>query len=78
MERLALKPEEAARLLGVSTATVYRSIKAKEIDAERIGGRILIPAAALVARFGEPVEVNTITDRSIWERIAAGGTIGFK
>lgn len=57
MERLALTPTEAARLLGVSKSTVYRAIKRGEIATEIVSGKKLIPARSLVERFGEPVEM---------------------
>jgi hypothetical protein len=57
MIRLGLTPAEAAALLGRSTASIYRAIKLGEIDHEVISGCIVIPAAPLIARFGEPVDV---------------------
>lgn len=56
--RFALTVDEAAHMLGVSPSTVYRSIKSGEVVAERIAGRLVIPARALSLRFGEPVEVD--------------------
>jgi excisionase family DNA binding protein len=38
---------EAAVLLGVHRHTIYNAIRAKELPARRLGGRYLIPIAAL-------------------------------
>lgn len=46
-ERLAVSPEEAARLLGIGRTTLYRAIRRKEIRAIKIGGRRLVPVAEL-------------------------------
>lgn len=58
MERFALTPKEAAAMLGVHVTTVYRAIKAGEIPTEIVSNRKLIPARALVEKFGEPVPVK--------------------
>jgi excisionase family DNA binding protein len=39
----AYGPEEAAKLLGKGTATIWRWIRSEKILAVRIGGRTLIP-----------------------------------
>lgn len=57
MMRLGLTPQEAADLLGVSVRTIYRAMARGEIETEIISGRKVIRAAALVERFGEPIEV---------------------
>lgn len=46
-EKLTLSVLEAARLLGVGRTTVYQAIKRNEIPHLTVGGRILIPTAAL-------------------------------
>lgn len=56
--RLGLSPNEVAALLGVSRSTIYRAMARGEIAFEVVSGKKVIPAAALVARFGEPVEVE--------------------
>ena len=43
MRRRDLLGPEAARLLGVSPASLYRAIARNEIPSLRIGGRVLIP-----------------------------------
>ena len=59
--RLGLKPREVADLLGMSVRSVYRAIAAGEIPAERIAGCTVVPAAALVARFGDPVDLEVLS-----------------
>jgi len=45
---LAVKPEEAARMLGIGRNLVYEMIKSGEIPAVRLGERrLLVPIAAL-------------------------------
>lgn len=55
--RFALTPREAAEMMGVSLSTVYRAMAREEIPFELVSGKKMIPARALVERFGEPVEV---------------------
>lgn len=57
MERFALTPKEAAEMIGCSVTTIYRAIKRDEIPAVLVSGKKLIPASALVAKFGPSVEV---------------------
>jgi excisionase family DNA binding protein len=38
---------ETARALGISKASAYKAIECGEIPSIRIGGRILVPTAAL-------------------------------
>lgn len=46
--QLAVKPKEAAKMLGISTNLIYKMIKAGEIQAIRLGPRrLLVPVAAL-------------------------------
>lgn len=52
-QRLTLTVEEAARLLGCGRATAYLGIKSGEIPALRVGRRILVPRARLLALLGE-------------------------
>lgn len=56
MTRLGYHPDEVAGMLGLSRASVYRAIKRGDIPAERVAGRLIVPAAALRAKFGEPIE----------------------
>ncbi|WP_350172381.1 helix-turn-helix domain-containing protein [Erythrobacter sp.] len=46
-ERLAFKPEEAAKLLGVSRSRVFQLIKTGELSSVRYGRTRLIPMSAI-------------------------------
>jgi excisionase family DNA binding protein len=65
MERLMLKPREAAESIGIGRTQLYRLVKAKIIPSCRIGNSIRIPVAALrawaeaQARIEEPSGVPT-------------------
>ena len=47
MERKAVRPTEAARLLGVSRETVYVLMRSGQLRSVRLGRARLIPVAAL-------------------------------
>jgi excisionase family DNA binding protein len=47
MEKLLLRPNEAAEIVGIGRATIYALIKSGEIPSVRIGGSVRIPADAL-------------------------------
>ncbi len=47
-ETLAVNVPETARLLGVSAGYAYRLVREGRLPAYRLGGRVLIPRAALV------------------------------
>lgn len=47
MERATLSVVEAAKILGVGRNQAYEAVRRGEIPAIRIGGRILVPRAAL-------------------------------
>jgi excisionase family DNA binding protein len=49
MERLLLKPIEAAEWIGVGRTQIYKLIRAKIIPSCRVGNSIRIPVAALRA-----------------------------
>ena len=51
-ESIFISPLEAARLLGVSIPTVRRSIARGELEAARLGARVLVPRAALRGLIG--------------------------
>lgn len=48
----ALSAAQAAELLGVSKQTVYRAVRAGDLDSFRLAGRVVIPAAPLLDRLG--------------------------
>lgn len=46
--QLAVKPEEAAKMLGIGRSLIYEMIKTGEIPAVRLGARrLLVPVEAL-------------------------------
>ena len=47
MERATLSVVEAARIMGVSKNVAYEAARRGEIPSIRLGGRILVPRAAL-------------------------------
>jgi len=47
MERLLLRPSEAAEAIGVGRATVYALIKRGELPSVRIGDSVRVPADGL-------------------------------
>ncbi len=47
-----LKPARVAAILGVSRAHVYAQISSGEIPSFRVGGRIVVPTAPLLAKYG--------------------------
>jgi excisionase family DNA binding protein len=46
MQRLTISAPEAARLAGVSTASIYDAVRRGEIPARRLGRRVLITRLA--------------------------------
>ncbi|MGD0620924.1 MAG: helix-turn-helix domain-containing protein [Thermacetogeniaceae bacterium] len=55
----AYSVREAAEKLGVSKDTVYDQVKAKTIPFRKLGGRVVIPKAALEKWLTEANQVNT-------------------
>lgn len=53
-ERLLLRVEEAAALLGIGRDLAYRLARSGEIPAVRLGRRLLVPRQALIAWIEEP------------------------
>ena len=53
LERKTITVEEAAKILGVSRGSAYVAVREGEIPSVRIGGRIVIPRAALERMLGE-------------------------
>ncbi len=47
MNKLALKPQEAAKLLGLSRTATYAALRSGDLPSCRIGRRILVPVSAL-------------------------------
>jgi excisionase family DNA binding protein len=53
-EQLYVGRETAAQLIGVSAKTIDEAIRARELEAYRVGRRVLIPRAKLI-EFAEKV-----------------------
>jgi len=47
MEKLLLKPTEAADLIGVGRSKMYALLAAGELPSVRVGGSVRVPATAL-------------------------------
>ena len=47
MQRLLLKPTEAAEVLGIGRTKIYSLLSSGELPAVRVGRSIRVPAAAL-------------------------------
>jgi excisionase family DNA binding protein len=60
MERLFLKPAEAAELLGVGRTTVYTLIASGSLPAVRVGRSLRVPLAGLRA-WAERRGTGTVT-----------------
>lgn len=47
-QRLAVSPEEAARLIGVGRTTIFAALKAGRLRSSKLGARRLIKTSAIV------------------------------
>jgi len=75
VQRLALKPREAAKLLGVSRSHLLRQVKEGQVRGIRFGkGRILIPVSEVARLLGEPIppEVLEALEKEPPARAGAG------
>ena len=61
IERIMVKPEEAAELLGVSRSTAYFLIKSGRLPARRVGARLRVPLEALRA-WAQRVDTREVSD----------------
>lgn len=57
---------QAAAMLGMSTMTLYRAIKADAFPALRIRGRVVVPAKAIDAMIDLAIAEQTVVDTSTW------------
>ena len=55
-DRLTLTVTEAAELLGVSRGTAYEAARSGDLPTVKIGTRLLVPRARLLALLGEQIE----------------------
>jgi excisionase family DNA binding protein len=60
MERLMLKPSEAAELLGIGRTKVYELIRANLIPHRRVGKSIRVPVTALKAWVERPEKAEQL------------------
>lgn len=56
--------EQVARMLGMSSMTVYRAISAREFPAVRVRGRLIVPAKAVDAMVDAAVTEQTLVNAS--------------
>ena len=61
-ERLALRPEECARALGVDERTLRRWQRDEELPFARVGGAVLFPVAELRAWLAKRVSAEQHAD----------------
>jgi excisionase family DNA binding protein len=57
-ERLTYTVEETAELLGCGRAAAYQAVKTGDIPSVRLGRRILVPRARLMALLGERSDLS--------------------
>jgi excisionase family DNA binding protein len=55
-QRVTLTVEEAAKLLGIGRGTAYEAARRGEIPTIRLGRRLVVPRAKLLAQLGEREE----------------------
>lgn len=53
IEKLTLTVPEAGRIIGISRGSAYEAARRKQIPTIRIGGRIVVPKAALMKMLEE-------------------------
>ena len=57
---------EVARMLGMSTMTVYRAIAAGEFPAVKVRSRLIVPARAIEAMTEAAVADQAVVDAAGW------------
>ena len=57
---------EVARMLGMSTMTVYRAIAAGEFPAIKVRNRLIVPARAIEAMAEAAVADQTVVEAAGW------------
>lgn len=57
---------EAAALIGLSSMSLYRAIRAGTFPAVRIRGRLFVPAKAIEAMVDAAVSSGAVVDASSW------------
>ncbi len=61
-ERPTLTVEEAARIVGVSRSSAYEAARTGELPVIRVGRRVLIPTARLLAMLGVTADPTPAAD----------------
>ena len=67
VERATLSVVEAARIMGVSKNVAYEAVRRGEIPSIRLGGRILVPRAALEQLLETGSHTKPVARNSEWE-----------
>ena len=62
MEKLLIRPDETAAVLGVSRSTVYALISAGTIPTVKVGGSIRVPTEALRAWLAASTHPTTVAE----------------
>ena len=57
---------QVARMLGMSTMTVYRAIAAGEFPAIKVRGRLIVPARAIEAMAEAAIVEQAVVDAAGW------------
>lgn len=52
LERRVFTVEEAAKVIGIGRAAMYGAIKRREVDAVKIGRRLVVPGIAIARLLG--------------------------
>jgi excisionase family DNA binding protein len=69
---LTLTVEQAARLLGIGRSTAYELVHTGDIPSLRLGRRIVVPLASLVAQLGvDPGDVSNPAEAARTDSLAA-------
>jgi excisionase family DNA binding protein len=58
MERMLLRPAEAAEAIGVSRSRMYELLASRELPSIRVGRTVRVPVAALQAWIAERLKQN--------------------
>jgi excisionase family DNA binding protein len=64
---------QAARLLGMSTMTLYRAINGGEFPAVRIRNRLIVPAKAIESMADVAVAQQSVVDAASWVPVPRSG-----
>ena len=58
LERRVFTVEEAAEIIGIGRASMYGAIKRHEVDAVKIGRRLVVPGIAIARLLGGATSAN--------------------